>query len=70
MAVKTIEYELNMDGSVSYPVATKKYRVIPKSSSAIDVQAAIQNHIEQRKAAGVDYAGETEAAPKTVTVTV
>mgnify|MGYP001580775074 CR=1 FL=1 len=47
-----------------------RYEVSIGSGRAANIQAAIQGHINQRKAAGIYFAGKSDTGPATVTVTV
>ena len=49
---------------------TAQYGVTAESASAADRDAAIQAHVNLRKAAGIDYVGRPKPAPLLIDITV
>ena len=72
MAMARIGYEKRQSSVLYWDEAAPnvRYEVGIASGSAADIQAAIQGHIDRRKAAGIDYAGKPASTQSTVTVTV
>lgn len=48
----------------------RRYRAAPCLDDEAAIEAAIQAHVDQRKAAGHDYAGKPATSPQTFTVLV